>query len=138
MKSEITNSGAGAGDVQRIVSTASGGVKIGECHVTDNGGGAGNIPAIGSIIIVECKIADGGAGAVNFHLGLRGNGDCEHHGGKGEFCQSFHIFSLFCCLLVPAFVHRTAFTHCIAIGFGFLTTFSDALTAGVTLGNLKG
>jgi len=34
---------------------------------------------------VECEVADSGAGTVNSHLGLRGKGDCEHHGGKGEF-----------------------------------------------------
>jgi len=130
VESDITNRGAGAGNVQRCGAIAAGGAEIGECRVTDNGGGAGNIPTVGSGIIVECEIADSGAGAVNIHLGLHGSGGCEHRSGENEFDQSFHIFDIVV-FVVLASGHRTAFTEFIAIGFRFLTTFSDALTEGV-------
>lgn len=150
MKSEITNRGAGAGNVQRIGAIAAGGVEIGECCVSNNSGGAGNISAVGSVIIVECKIADGGAGsrnvtktasittgdieigecsipddgggAVNIHLGLQGNGSSEHRSGEDEFGQSFHIFDIVVFVVLVS-GHRTAFTHFIAIGSAVLTTF---------------
>lgn len=147
MKSEIADRGTGAGDVQRATSILAGGTEIGECRIADDSRGAGNIPAVGSIIIVEREIADGGtgagnvtgtttvaavnaeigercvtdnsSGAVNIHLGLGGHGGCEHCSRENELGQSFHIFDI----VVLASGHRTAFTYFIAIGYGVLTTF---------------
>ena len=133
MKGETTNHGAAARDVQRTV-VAAGGVKIGKCRVADDSGRAGNIAAVRRVIVVECEIADGGAGAVDAHLGLSGNGGCEHCSGENEFDQSFHIFDIVVFLFwCPAIGQPSPLSSQLPTAFLQLL---DALTAEVILGNL--
>lgn len=52
---------------------------------------AGEHSAVGTVITVIGGVAVGAAGAV-YQLCFDSKGGTKNHGGKGEFCQSFHGF----------------------------------------------